>query len=681
MVDDSASTSGEDIALQPVSVGVRSRRRALWGVLAAIIAVTGAVVVSSGGDGGPPRLPVALGSSGGREAATASTSADMMLAWVTYIAGDGLPGLGGEAAAYRLTGAVDAGRVRALAASLGLKGDPTHEGRLWHLQSGDAVLEVYEESGGGWWYSPQAGVVSSGGSTSGGGSAGCDPTATECAGSGTGTVGPATTIPGDACAKDGSVCSSPPTPSECPQNAQCATTTIVCPAGAACAVPDCPPNADCALPPPTEPVPPADLPSKAEARTIALDLLTATGMDVADAKVTVEGPYDAWYVTVEPRLDGVPVTGWVSSVGVGSKGVVMSASGTLGTPERLGSYPLLDTRAAIDRLNKLQGQYGGGYGGGPVPMGAPYPAARDSGVATADAPMPTTPCSPDDPSCAPLVSSVGPPTTVTSQCKVQPDGTEVCETTGVDSVPPGGGPVECLTPSAEPGTDPAIAVPTTTCGPVGICNDTVPSAPTDGAETTLAPSPECQPPVPPEPVEVTLTKAEPVLTPLPASDGSGDVYLVPGYRFSNVDGVVVDVAAVADDSLAPTTTVPDTTNSSAVTPPSKCETLVEGDGSGTTHTIQTCPQPAEPRRLEPGQTPEIGVGYYVDVNTHCGMLVFADRWWATDSSTPLPWSTPTEGGTFTLSSADAGTFVGDAEGTKTAEFTARGPASDTPGCA
>ncbi len=182
-------------------------------------------------------------------------------------------------------------------------------------------------------------------------------------------------------------------------------------------------------------------------------------------------------------------------------------------------------------------------------------------------------------------------------------------------------------------------------------------------------------------MKVTLTKADPVLTTLPASDGSGDVYLVPGYRFSNADGVTVDVAAVADDSLAPTTTAPDTTNSSGVTPPTTCETAVEGDGSGTTHTIQTCPQPAEPRRLEPGQTPEIGVGYYVDVNTHCGVLVFADRWWATDSSTPLPWSTPTEGGTFTLSSPDGGTFVGDSEGTKTADFTARGPAADVPGCA
>jgi hypothetical protein len=179
-----------------------------------------------------------------------------------------------------------------------------------------------------------------------------------------------------------------------------------------------------------------------------------------------------------------------------------------------------------------------------------------------------------------------------------------------------------------------------------------------------------------------------VLVLLGAVDGSTDLYLVPGYRFSNEDGAIVEVAAVADDSLAPTTipetTIPeqpDTTEGSEP-PGTACQTLVEDDGSGTTHTIQTCPPSSgDPAVLEPGQTPEVGVGYYVaDVNTHCGTFVFADRWWATDVQTPLDWSTPTEGGTFTLRTPDEGTFVGDAAGTKTATFTARGPASELPGC-
>ena len=81
-------------------------------------------------------------------------------------------------------------------------------------------------------------------------------------------------------------------------------------------------------------VPPADLPTEAEARTIALDLLRSLGVDVDDATVSVDGPYEDWYITVEPTVDGLPVSGLSHSVGVGSKGVIHSAGGTLGTPER-----------------------------------------------------------------------------------------------------------------------------------------------------------------------------------------------------------------------------------------------------------------------------------------------------------------------------------------------------------
>ncbi|MEO7428800.1 MAG: hypothetical protein ABIY48_05385, partial [Acidimicrobiales bacterium] len=605
----------------------------------------------------------------------------MMLAWVTYVAGDGLPALGGKADAYRIDGAVDAARVSALASALGMHGDARHEGPLWHLQDGDKVLEVYEESGGSWWYSPNQGMVWSGGGSSSGG---CDPDATECAANGTGTVEPATTSPDATCANDGTVCATGPATSttSCPANAKCIApvppVSEPCAAGADCPTQVCSPDGSC--PPPPVPQPPADLPSKAEARTIALDLLGATGMDLSDAKVTVDGPYEAWYVTVEPKLDGVPVSGWQASVAVGSKGAIMSAGGTLATPERLGSYPLLDTRAAIERLNKLQN---GGYGGGPMPLGAPG-AARDSGVATAVAPMPTIPCQPNDPSCAALVDPAQQPTTtviVQQGCKVQPDGTEICETTS-GSVSPGAGTVECIQPPTEPGTDPAVTRQTTTdCVQpgVGICTDrlSLPPVPADGSKTTPVPSPECQAYPQPKPVEVVLTAAEPVLTMLPSSDGSTDVYLVPGYRFSNADGAQVDVAAVADDSLAPTTTMPDTTNSSAVTPTTSCEVAAEGDSSGTTHTIQTCPQPTEPRRLEPGQTPEIGVGYYVDVDVACQAFTLGDQIWRLEKGDLTGWSVPHEGGAFTLDAPDHGAFVGDGSGTKTATFVT---GTDQQGC-
>lgn len=585
MADESDSSPVEDLTLEPEpsSTSGRQRSRALWAVLAVIAVVTGAVVVTSGGGSTPPRLPVALGSAGGREAGTGSIAADMMLARVTYIAGKGLPALGGEAPAYRIEGPVDAARVSTLARALGLPGEPVKGDGLWRVTSSDAILEVAADGAGAWWYSVQGGVVSSGGGSS---STGCDPAATTCASTGTGTVAPASTIPGDKCTDE---CSSEPAPHECA-------------AGADCAAPGCPPDAGCAEPPMPEPTPPADLPSKDAARKQALELLATTGLDVANAEVTVDGPYDAWYVTVQPRVDGTIASGWQASVAIGSKGAVLSASGTLGTPARLGDYPLIDTRAAIDRLNDQQG----GYYGGPVPMGAPDGVARDLPAVTDESPMPGT----------------------SDGCAPQPDGSELCQSTGTAVAPPVcGAPVPQIAPVPAP----------------------------DGSVTTLAPDPGCPEPgpyEPPVPIEVVLTSAEEILAVQYAIDGSNEAYLVPAYRFSSAEGNNPEVVAVADDRLAPTTTTPSTSN-----------------------------PPETPRELAPGETAEIGVGYYVDVNTHCGTIVFADRWWATDEPTPLQWSTPTEGGTFTLKSPDEGVFVGDAEGTKTAAFAAKGPAAELPPCA
>lgn len=663
MADDSGTTSGDELSLEPVRVGTRDRRRALWGALAVVAVVAGGLVVASGGDAASPRLPVALGASN-EMAATAGVAADMSLAWVTYVAGDGLPALGGEGRAYRLAGTVDEARVRALADALGLDGDLTRNDGYWQMESDGAVLGVYEGGGGSWWYSSNAGMVvepdgglreidaatgSGTSGSSGSASSDCVPDATtDCTFGAVGEPEPATTVlctPDNVCIYPGTVPVEPP-------------------------VPPVPPEP----PVPVEPPVPADLPTESAARQIALDLLDATGMDLTGAKVTVDGPYDAWYVTVEPQLDGLAVTGWGASVGVGSEGAVTSASGTLARPERVGDYPLIDTRAAIDRLNEQQG-----IGVGPVPATAsdtPTGAVTgdDAGTSedavTNDAPVPTTPCRTDDPSCTVMTTGVAAgeepstTTTITASCKVQPDGSEVCEGSGGSA-----------------GSDP------------GACYKAVQPAGDEGAtETTVAGSGCVIEPVPvpePQPTEVVLTDAERVLVLLGAVDGSGDTYLVPGYRFSNEDGAIVEVAAVADASLAPTTvpetTVPERTDTTEGSGPpvSTCETLVEDDGSGTTRTAQTCPPgTGDPVVLEPGQTPEVGVGYYVgDVNTQCGWFVFADQWWATDAPTPLPWSTPTEGGTFTLSTPDDGTFVGDAAGTKTAAFTARGPASELPGCA
>jgi hypothetical protein len=192
----------------------------------------------------------------------------------------------------------------------------------------------------------------------------------------------------------------------------------------------------------------------------------------------------------------------------------------------------------------------------------------------------------------------------------------------------------------------------------------------------------------PQPLEVVLVDAEPSLVVLPANDGSADAYLVPAYRFTAKDGSTVDLPAVADEALAgpgtTETTVPDTavTEPVPVPEPQPCQVLEEGDDTGTTQTMQTCPTPnPEPGTLPKGEKPAIGVGYYVDVDTQCagGSFVLGTDIWVTDNAEVASWADPGErheGGTFTLDTDDHGTFVGDAAATKVAEFRALGPAED-----
>jgi hypothetical protein len=109
--------------------------------------------------------------------------------------------------------------------------------------------------------------------------------------------------------------------------------------------------------------------------------------------------------------------------------------------------------------------------------------------------------------------------------------------------------------------------------------------------------------------------------------------------------------------------------------PQPCEVLEEGDASGTTHTVQTCPTPDEDA-LEIG-----GEGYYVDIDVECagGSFALGGRIWITDDEDVAGWADPGErheGGIFTLDAEDHGTFVGDAAGTLVAEFRTLGPAED-----
>ena len=691
MADDTTTGDGDGLTLDPATPrrSGRGQRRALWAALAVVALAAGTVVVSTGGDEGPPVLPVSL--SGGARELSADSAAGISLAWIRYVADDGLPGLGGEGRAHRLQPEVTTESVRTVAAALGLEGEIERDGLTWRVADGDRVLGVDERSGS-WWYATaaadtpvasdgSAGSSGSDGSTGGaGGTTGCEP-GTECS-----AVEPAspTTFPAD-CTPNGcpddAIDDCPPGASCAPVEpavepippADCSQGRCVHPGDAPvdgcvedcstepsepCAEPDCvvtlpdeecPPGAACdpTGPPPEVilPEPAEDLPSEEEARSIALAVVRATGAEVEGARVTVDGPWDAWYVTVDAALDGVPVSGWSTSVAVGPDGKVLHGGGLLATTEVLGTYPLVDSRAAVDRLNALQGT---GMGAPGVPVPTPDVGSSSPGGDTTTEQTAAVLCEDVPEDMEPYVG----PCPGEGICEVLEDGTEVCQ-------------------------DPNDLTATTIVEPMPM------------PEPTPEPMPD------PEPVEVVLTDAEQILLLLPPDDGASGAYLVPGYRMTSDDGHIAEVAAVTDELLSPTTVpetrVPAEPEEPVVTEPgptTDCDVLVEDDGSGTTHTTQPCPPattvPADdPQALAPGEAPEVGVPYYVDVDLSCagGAFVLGQRdgiqlIWVLEKGDTSTWSTGHEGGTFTLDAEDHGTFVGDWEGTKQATFRLLGPAED-----
>jgi hypothetical protein len=277
-------------------------------------------------------------------------------------------------------------------------------------------------------------------------------------------------------------------------------------------------------------------------------------------------------------------------------------------------------------------------------------------VAPADDPCPDEPDSPN--SC---IDASIPTTTVMPQCKVQEDGSEVCEQPST--------PGTICPQTVVTGSDPAVGAP-----------DTVECTPPLPPDTTIVPDPA---PEPSGPIEVVLVDAEPALILLPAVDGSEDAYLVPAYRFTDENGGRVDLPAIADDALTTPVTTDTTVPQTGVLPdpggvepvdPDPCgPPLVEEDDSGATHTVQ--PDPDCTNELE------TGVEYYVDIDFECGDGTFAlgGQVWLSDDPEVQTWAEAGEryeGGMFTLDAPDHGTFVGDADRTKVAEFRHIGPAED-----
>jgi hypothetical protein len=294
---------------------------------------------------------------------------------------------------------------------------------------------------------------------------------------------------------------------------------------------------------------PADLPSEDQARTTAFDVLTAAGTDVTGADVRVVDAVTEWHVTVEPRVGDLLAVDLAATVAVGAGGRIEWASGWAGDFEDLGPYPLLDTRAALHRLNdgsvwgyataeSLRVEAGtdvaGGVaaeahatldegrtaGGGSSAGRQDDPEAR-SGSAS-PGPMLPAPGPAPDPSAAPGETATGPPAVV-------------------DPPLPGAQPAD---PAAAPSDVPADpAEPAEPAGPPE------PAGPSEVAEVA-------------EVADVAVTDADIVLVAVPSWDGSG-TYLIPGYRFAAEDGSTPVVPAVADEALV----APPAGGSDPATPP------------------------------------------------------------------------------------------------------------------
>ncbi|CAN5242836.1 hypothetical protein BH18ACT4_BH18ACT4_07860 [soil metagenome] len=103
---------------------------------------------------------------------------------------------------------------------------------------------------------------------------------------------------------------------------------------------------------------PADLPSEEEAEAKAREVLATIGVNLEGARTEVTDQVTAWWVTFEPAVDGMPTSGFTTSLTIGAGRAVEAGYGHLSVPEAADEYPLIGTTAAIEAMNE---------GGGLVP--------------------------------------------------------------------------------------------------------------------------------------------------------------------------------------------------------------------------------------------------------------------------------------------------------------------------
>jgi hypothetical protein len=314
---------------------------------------------------GPRVIQLAPGGGGGGGGGEMAAADEMSsrIAWLEFQLGAELPALDTEAVAWIVgeIGAVDPTRIAAVAAALGLSGDPVEQpedmGGGWVVGPTDGSapsLWVSTDALGSWWYSaPYLG-----------GEVSCvavepvpapdepviEPATTVTAPSGEGGAAPEQPID-PAATSDDQGTSEPGTVEEC-----------------------------------TVPDPPTNVPTAAQGEELARGLLTAFGLD--PALFELETWADEWgaNVTAYLDLDGIrsPLA-W--SFTFGGDGVVQYANGMFATPERADTYPRVGTAAGFARLSDGSYSWGGWYAFDTLRSSEPV-AAEDG--ASADQPVEDT---------------------------------------------------------------------------------------------------------------------------------------------------------------------------------------------------------------------------------------------------------------------------------------------------
>lgn len=303
--------------------------------MAALVALAAA---ACGSDSERPALPVAI-STGGASAEAAGTAADsaiggsaaeMRMSIVDYKLDADTSGLPEEGPAYEVKSDVSEGDVRDLAEALGIEGEPKKGERgEWTVSDGAGALLTVEPMSGSPWYFQATGACGPEASVSSDG-------AMSCSGGGVSTGGAGVSEP----SKGETAVAEEPASEPADQPTEPGEQPVDRPVEEA--------------PAPVEPVRPENMPTKAEAETTARALFETLGVDLEGGAFHIEDGFSAWYVAVEPLVDGLPTLGFGWSASIGPDNKIESASGHLGDATKVADYPLVEVEEAVE---KMQSQF------------------------------------------------------------------------------------------------------------------------------------------------------------------------------------------------------------------------------------------------------------------------------------------------------------------------------------